>query len=112
MAEEKNLAPAASGQIAVQLCYARPGLHFLQTVNLAAGSTIAQAIAQSGLVQQVPELDLTTCKVGIFSKLKQMESVLREGDRVEIYRPLLADPKIARRERAEQKRGGKKFMSA
>lgn len=112
MVDEKSGAQAGSGRIAIQLCYARPGLQILQTVNLRPGSTIAQAIEQSGIMQQVPELDLSTCKVGIFSKLKPMDSVLREGDRVEIYRPLLADPKIARRQRAEQKRGGRKFMSA
>ncbi len=108
--DENTLPPApvaASESIAVQLCHARPGLQILQDLKLAAGSTIATAIAHSSLAQQVPELDLGTCKVGIFGKLKQMDTVLREGDRVEIYRPLLADPKTARRERAGQKRAEK-----
>ncbi len=95
------------GIIQVQLAYARPGLEILMPLQVPIGSTMEQAILQSGIVQQVPEIDTNSCKVGIFGKLKALDTVLRENDRIEIYRPLLADPKIARRQRAEQKRQGK-----
>lgn len=95
---------ADSNSLVVQLCYARPGLQVLQEVAVAPGTTIQQAIMQSGIVQQVPEMDISVSKVGIFGKLKTLDTVLREHDRIEIYRPLLADPKTARRQRVEQKR--------
>jgi putative ubiquitin-RnfH superfamily antitoxin RatB of RatAB toxin-antitoxin module len=102
--------------IEVQLCYARPDLQILQTLQLPEGSTVQQAILHSGILQRVPELaqlagldqlaqlDSALVKVGIFNKLKTLETVLREHDRVEIYRPLLIDPKVARRQRVQEKR--------
>jgi putative ubiquitin-RnfH superfamily antitoxin RatB of RatAB toxin-antitoxin module len=99
-------------QITVEVCYARPGLTWHQALSVAPGTTLQQAIVQSGILQQVPEIEINTCKVGIFSKLKPGETVLRANDRIEIYRPLLADPKTARRERVTQKRAGRKAMTA
>ena len=59
----------------------------------------------SGLLQQCPEIDLSRNKVGIFSKMKELDTVLSDGDRVEIYRELKADPKEARRRRVENNKG-------
>jgi putative ubiquitin-RnfH superfamily antitoxin RatB of RatAB toxin-antitoxin module len=68
------------------------------------GTTIGQAIEQSGVLQEFPEINLVTQPVGIYAKKKTLETVLRERDRVEIYRPLVADPKDSRRRRAEKKK--------
>jgi putative ubiquitin-RnfH superfamily antitoxin RatB of RatAB toxin-antitoxin module len=81
------------------VCYASPALQFLRTLAVAPGTTIEQAIVQSGMLQAAPEIDLATIPVGIYGKKKPLDTVLREHDRVEIYRPLVADPKNARRRR-------------
>lgn len=83
----------------VEVCYASDAVHFLRALQVPAGTTIEQAIAISGVLQEVPEVDLTTMQVGIYAKKKTLDTVLREHDRVEIYRPLIADPKNARRRR-------------
>ncbi|MCP3655221.1 RnfH family protein [Herbaspirillum sp.] len=84
----------------VQLCYAAPVLQILQDLQVAPGSTIQQAILDSGLLREQPAIDLSVCKVGIFGKIKTLDTVLRTRDRIEIYRPLIADPKQSRRRRA------------
>ena len=91
-------------KIAVQVCYARPERQLLLSLEVAAGSTLQQAIAASGILQQAPEIDLASARVGIYGKLKTLESIVREHDRIEIYRPLIADPKEARRRRAGKRR--------
>ncbi|MET3131881.1 putative ubiquitin-RnfH superfamily antitoxin RatB of RatAB toxin-antitoxin module [Oxalobacteraceae bacterium GrIS 1.11] len=90
-------------KIKVQVCYATPDHAFLRDVEVAAGATLEQAVRQSGLLLAVPGLDLATATVGIYAKKKSLDTVLREHDRVEVYRPLLADPKEARRRRAGAK---------
>lgn len=90
-------------QITVQVCYATPTCEFLRELCVAAGSTLEQAIRQSGLLQQVPQIDLAACAVGIYAQKKPLDTVLRAHDRVEVYRPLLADPKETRRRRAGHK---------
>ncbi len=94
---------SAPGKIKVQVCYATPACEFLRDLQVAAGTTIEQAINESSLLQQVDGIDLATCTVGIHGKKKALETVLREHDRVEVYRPLIADPKEARRRRAGSK---------
>lgn len=94
----------AAAMIEVQLCYMRPGLQVLRNLQVAAGSTVHQAIMVSGILQQAPEIDLSVAKVGIFNKIKPLDTLLRAQDRIEIYRPLVADPKTARRQRVEEKR--------
>jgi uncharacterized protein len=86
-------------QIHIQVCYATPDQQFLRELAVAAGTTVRQAIALSGLQQAMPGIDLATMQVGIYSKKQTLDTVLREHDRVEIYRPLIADPKHARRRR-------------
>jgi putative ubiquitin-RnfH superfamily antitoxin RatB of RatAB toxin-antitoxin module len=77
---------------------------------LADGATVQQAIEASGLLQKFPEIDLTKNKLGIYAKLAKPDTVLRDRDRVEIYRPLIADPKEVRKQRAAEgkvmKKGG------
>ncbi|MBV8622247.1 MAG: RnfH family protein [Herbaspirillum sp.] len=87
----------------VQICYAAPNLQILRDLEVAPGCTIQQAIIASGLAREQPDIDLSVCKVGIFGKVKPLETVLRDRDRIEIYRPLIADPKQSRRRRAIHK---------
>lgn len=91
-------------KVEVEVCYARPDKVFRQILVLPSGSTIGAAIACSSLLMDAPEIDVETARVGIFGKLKPLDTVLRERDRIEIYRPLIADPKEARRSRAARKR--------
>lgn len=83
----------------VQVCYASGTVQFLRSLQVAAGTTLEQAVRLSGVLQAAPEIDLGTMAVGIYAKKKALDTVLREHDRVEIYRPLIADPKNARRRR-------------
>jgi len=89
--------------ITVELIYIEPGSQNSLILELPIGSDISQAIHQSGLLKRFPEIDLAENKVGIFSKIQELDTVLQSGDRIEIYRPLQADPKEARRRRARNK---------
>lgn len=99
-----------SNEIQVEVAYALPQTQVVIPLHVAAGSTVAQAIDASGVLAQFPEIDLAQNKVGIFGKLTKLDSTLRDRDRVEIYRHLIADPKEVRRKRAEEgkvmKKGG------
>jgi putative ubiquitin-RnfH superfamily antitoxin RatB of RatAB toxin-antitoxin module len=90
-------------QLQVQVCYAAPDREVLIDLAVAPGTTIEQAIAQSGLLAQVPGIDLAAQPVGLYGKKAMLDTVLRERDRIEVYRPLVADPKDSRRKRAEKK---------
>lgn len=92
-------------EIRVQVCYPAAPQPQLRELVLADGSTLREAVQASGLL--TPGLDLDACPVGIFGKKKTPDTVLREGDRVEIYRPLVADPMDARRRRVAKKTAGK-----
>ena len=87
----------------VAVCYALPDVSFLVQLDVDAGTTIAQAIAASGVLARFPEIDLARNQLGLFGKLKSADTVLHDGDRVEIYRPLQADPMESRRRRARHK---------
>jgi putative ubiquitin-RnfH superfamily antitoxin RatB of RatAB toxin-antitoxin module len=91
----------------VQICCAAPNVQVLRDLTVAAGTSIQDAILQSGILRDVPDVDLTVSRVGIYGKLKPLDTVLRDHDRIEIYRPLIADPKDSRRQRAVKK-GDKK----
>ncbi|MCL2893116.1 RnfH family protein [Brenneria tiliae] len=88
--------------IRVEVVYALPERQYLRTVTLAEGSSVEQAIAASGLLELRADIDLQTNKVGIYSRTVKLSDILNDGDRVEIYRPLIADPKELRRQRAER----------
>jgi putative ubiquitin-RnfH superfamily antitoxin RatB of RatAB toxin-antitoxin module len=87
----------------VSLCYATPKIEILRELEVATGTTIGEAIVQSGLLAELGSIDLESCPVGIYAKKKPLDTVLREHDRIEIYRPLVADPKDSRRRRAVKK---------
>ncbi|WP_255987692.1 RnfH family protein [Chitinolyticbacter albus] len=94
--------------IRVEVVYARPDEQRLVALTLPAGSTAAAAIVQSGLLAAFPEIDLARNGIGIFSKIVKPDTVLRDRDRVEIYRALTADPKEVRRQRVADDRSSKK----
>lgn len=85
-----------------EVAYGRMDEQALLTVEADLPLTVQQAIERSGIQQRFPEIDLTAYKVGVFGKATKLDTVLTEGDRVEIYRPLIADPKEARKKRAAE----------
>lgn len=88
--------------ITVEVVYALPEKQYLRQVKLAQGSCVEQAIRASGLLELRHDIDLTQNKIGIYSRPVKLQDEVNEGDRVEIYRPLIADPKELRRQRAER----------
>jgi len=93
--------------VKVEVAYARPDVQVILEVDVPEGATAEEAIRASDILERFPEIDLAKQKVGIFSKVAPLSKELREWDRVEIYRPLIADPKAARRQRAEKDKQGK-----
>ena len=93
---------SASAKIVVEVAYALPEKQYLQRVTLQQGATVEEAIRVSGLLELRTDIDLSKNKVGIYSRPVKLADVLQDGDRVEIYRPLIADPKELRRQRAEK----------
>ena len=91
-----------AGSIQVEVVYALPQKQYLQRVTLDEGATVEQAIQASGLLTLRDDIDLSKNKVGIYSRPAKLQDVVNDGDRVEIYRPLIADPKELRRQRAEK----------
>ena len=87
----------------VEIIYINGAEEFIRTIEISAGATLKQAICDSGLLEHYPEISLEQTKFGIFGKVVPLNSVLQDGDRVEIYQSLLIDPMEARRLRAEQK---------
>ena len=100
----------AASKIKVEVAYARPDVQVIIPVEVAAGATLEGAIRVSAIVERFPEIDTATNRVAVFGKLGKLDHVLRAGDRVEILRPLIADPKVARKKRAEQ--GAQPFSDA
>jgi len=94
--------------INVEVAYAEPDKQLILPVNVDVGTTVGGAIVQSGIMMKFPDLDIENSKVGIFGKATQMTTVLQDADRVEIYRPLIADPKEVRRKRAAEGKATKK----
>ncbi|SDH54140.1 RnfH family protein [Propionivibrio dicarboxylicus] len=88
--------------ISVEVVYPLPDKQEIITIRLSEGATVFQAIERSGLLEKYPEIDLAKNKIGVFAKLVKPETVLRHRDRVEIYRPLIADPKAVRKQRAAE----------
>ena len=97
-------------KISVEVVYAMPNEQKLLKLDVPVGATLADAVRLSGIPEKYSGIDLEKGKFGIFGKLSKTDTVLREKDRVEIYRPLIADPKEVRRKRAEEgkvmKKGG------
>ena len=99
-------------RITVEVVYARPGEQALERLTVDAGDTVESVIRQSGLLERFPEIDLKANKVGIFGKAAALTATLHDGDRIEIYRPLIADPKEARKKRAAEGKSMKKGARA
>ena len=89
-------------KIKIQIAYAFPDHHYLKSFNVDENTMVQTAILQSGILQQFTDIDLRNNKIGIFSRPVKLTDQLKDGDRIEIYRPLLADPKEIRRKRAEE----------
>lgn len=100
MREGVEQTAAASAGILVEVAYALPGQQVIIALQVMPGASAEAAILACGILQQFPEIDLTRNRIGIFGRLIQLDTVLRQHDRVEIYRPLVIDPKEARRQRA------------
>lgn len=94
--------------IHVEVVYAMPDRQEIASLALPVGSTVGQAIEASGLLAKHPEIDLARNKLGIYAKLAKVDTALRDRDRVEIYRPLIADPKEVRKQRAADGKAMKK----
>lgn len=94
-----------SAKIVVDVAYALPEKQYLRRVTLDEGATLEQAIQASGLLTLRADIDLARNKVGIFSLPARLQDIVQDGDRVEIYRPLTADPKALRRIRADKASG-------
>jgi putative ubiquitin-RnfH superfamily antitoxin RatB of RatAB toxin-antitoxin module len=88
----------------VEVTYASVREQVLLEVDVPDEATIEQAIESSGILQQFPEISLDEYKVGVFGHAESLTTVLREKDRIEIYRPITCDPKEVRRQRAKQKK--------
>ncbi len=97
-----------SGTIDIEVVYALPGEQILFGQRLPEGATVAEAIRLCGALEKYLEIDLAVNKPGIFGKLVGPDTVLRDRDRIEIYRPLIADPKEVRRRRAAEGKAMKK----
>jgi len=106
-------ASADNEEILVEVAYALPEIQVIIPLYVKKGTTLEEAIHKSGVLDDFDDIDLDKNKVGIFSKICPKDTVLREKDRVEIYRPLIADPKEVRKQRAKDgkamKKGGGKL---
>jgi putative ubiquitin-RnfH superfamily antitoxin RatB of RatAB toxin-antitoxin module len=87
----------------VEIAYAAQTEQKIVTVEVEQGTTIEWAIERSGILEIFPEIDLFKQKVGVFSKARSLNDLVKAGDRIEIYRPLTIDPKEARRRRVKKK---------
>lgn len=96
------MANAEPAVLHVEVAYALPHEQVILPLQVEPGTTLEQAVQRSGILQQFPEIDPASAKMGIFGKISKADTVLRDRDRVEIYRPLIADPKAVRKQRAAE----------
>ena len=105
MADPSRQTPDARGQtslLKVEVAYALPDQQVLVELEVEEGTTVSEAIERSGIPARFPEARVAGGNVGIFGRPVELDAAVREGDRVEIYRPLIANPKEARRKRAKR----------
>lgn len=81
----------------IGVCYAEADRQLWLRMEMPDGSSVEQAIQRSGILQRFPEIDLNVLKVGVYGKLVKLDSPVKDGDRIEIYRPIIADPRTVRR---------------
>lgn len=96
-----------ANEILIEVAYALPEKQSIVEVSVAEGATALDAVKASNIAQQFPEIEPDTAKMGIFGKAIKANYVLQAGDRIEIYRPLIADPKANRKARAEKAKAEK-----
>ncbi len=96
---------AAAATMRVEVAYARPDRQWLLALEVDAGATAQAALLASGLLAECSELQIGEPVLGVWSRKVTADTVLEPGDRLEVYRPLVADPKTARRNRAAKQRG-------
>ena len=99
---DRFMEKSVADKLKVEVCYALQEKQVLVPVSVPEGATLQGALEASGLLEKHPEIDLQKNKFGIFAKLSKLDTVLRDRDRVEIYRPLIADPKEVRKQRAAE----------
>jgi putative ubiquitin-RnfH superfamily antitoxin RatB of RatAB toxin-antitoxin module len=104
----------SNSEITVEVAYALPDKQLLKVLNIPQGTTALDAVKQSGVLQMFPEIDIESIQMGIFSQVLGTKGLaepasyeLKAKDRVELYRPLIADPKEVRRRRAEESKAQK-----
>lgn len=93
-------------RIQIEVACTLPDRQMLVALEIEEGTTVLQAIERSGILARFPNVEFAPERVGVFGKIVPLDTPLRDGDRVEIYRPLVSDPKDARRERVTQRKGG------
>jgi putative ubiquitin-RnfH superfamily antitoxin RatB of RatAB toxin-antitoxin module len=98
-------------RISVEVAYARADRQLIVPLQVVPGTTVEQAVLDSGILREFPDINFRLCKMGIFGKTTPRDTPVKLGDRVEIYRPLLADPKEIRRQRAAEAKNRKKGTS-
>lgn len=86
--------------IQIEVAYALPAEQLILKVDVGPGATVREAIERSGILKRFPQIDLSSNRVGRWSHVVELDAPVQAGDRIEIYRPLIADPKQMRRERA------------
>ena len=109
MSESETAEPV--DQINVEVAYATPDRQQILALTVEPGTTLEQTVEQSGILKLFPEIDLSVNKIGVFGKLGKKTAEIKPGDRVEIYRPLIADPKEVRRKREAEGKKMKKGSS-
>lgn len=90
----------------IGVCYADSDRQLWLRLEVPEGVTVGDAIEHSGLLGRFPEIDLAKQKVGIFGRIVKLDSQVQEGDRIEIYRPITADPKSVKRRKIKSEDGG------
>jgi len=88
--------------INIEVAYARPDCQKIIALVVEEGCTIEAAILQSGILEIFPEIDLKKQNIGVFSKPRKLNDIVKANDRIEIYRPLAIDPKEQRRKRTKR----------
>ena len=91
-----------SSKLNIEVCYALPEKQSLMCITVESNTSVEQAIVQSGILNTYPDIDLSVNKVGVWNRTCKIDTILKEGDRIEIYRPLIADPKEVRKLRAQK----------
>lgn len=98
--------------ITVEVAYALPDEQVIMSLEVADNTSVEQAIKRSGILERYPQINMDSDKVGIFGKICKLDATLSHKDRIEIYRPLIADPKESRRQKAEMEKKNKTAEAA